>query len=180
MRFQHTAKVSHPPTVVMELLAEHMQEIVPFLVNVDRIEVQERTDLRDGRARVVSHWYATAQSIPAPIRPFLSKELMGWIDDAVWTPAAHKVDWKMSTSFSEFFDAGGTNYYEPADGGAATDITISGNLTVYPERLPGMPTFLAERLKPQVERFVIELIAPNLTDVAMGLQEYLDRKAATR
>jgi len=177
MRFQHTAKVSHPPDLVIELLSGRMQEIVPFLVNVDRIEMQERSDQPEGRIRIVSRWYATEQSIPAAIRPFFSKELMSWTDNALWTPGEHKVDWEMSTRFSDFFHAGGTNYYEPADGGAATDITITGNLTVYPDRLPGMPAFLAERLKPQVERFVIELIAPNLTDVAMGLQEYLDRQS---
>jgi hypothetical protein len=175
MRFQHTAKVSHPPSAVLDLLMNRMQEIVPFLLNVERIDVQEHRDMPEGRFRVVSQWHATEKSIPLPIRPFLSKELISWIDDALWTPAEHKVDWEMSTKFSEFFHAAGTNYYEPTDGGTATDITIGGNLTVYPDRLPGMPAFLAERLKPQVERFVIELIAPNLTDVAMGLQEYLDQ-----
>lgn len=179
MRFQHTAKVSHPPATILDLMTQRMHEIVPFLLNVEKIEMQERQDLPEGRIRIVSHWHATQKSIPAPMRPFFSTELISWIDDALWTPAEHKVDWTMSTRFSKFFEANGTNYYEPTDGGAATDITINGNLTVYPERLPGMPTFLAERLKPQVEKFVVELIAPNLTDVAIGLQEYLDKKAGS-
>lgn len=177
MRFQHTAKVSHPPDVILDLMIQRMHEIVPFLLNVEGIELKEREELPDGKIRIVSDWRATAESIPRPIRPFLSMELIHWVDDAVWTPAEHRVDWVMTTNFSKFFDASGTNYYEPADGGKATDIAITGNLTVYPERLPGMPAFLAERLKPQVEKFVVELIAPNLTDVAMGLQEYLDKKA---
>jgi hypothetical protein len=177
MRFQHTAKVSHPPSAILEIMIQRMPEIVPFLLNVEGIDIKERQDLPEGRIRVVSEWHATAESIPKPIRPFLSLDLIQWIDDALWTPAEHRVDWTMMTNFSKFFDASGTNYYEPADGGKATDIAITGNLTVYPERLPGMPAFLAERLKPQVERFVVELIAPNLTDVAMGLQEYLDKKA---
>lgn len=177
MRFQHTAKVSHPPSAILSLMIERMQDIVPLLLNVERIDLVELEDLPDGKIRIVRYWQGTVESIPMPLRPFLSKDLIGWFDNALWTPSEYKVEWDMTTKFSKFFDASGTNYYEPADDGRATDISITGNMTVYPERLPGMPEFLASRLKPQVERFVVELIAPNLTDVAMGLQEYLDQKA---
>ena len=51
---------------------------------------------------------------------------------------------------------------------------VTGTLQVYPERLPGIPKFLGKRLAPQVEKFVVGLITPNLTDVAVGLQGYLD------
>lgn len=177
MRFQHTATISHPPAHIIALMIERMEEIVPFLLNVETIELLEREELPGGRIRIARYWQATEESIPTTLRRFLSKELIGWIDNALWTPAECKVEWNMTTKFSKFFDASGTNYYEPGDDGHSTNISITGNMTVYPERLPGMPEFLASRLKPQVERFVIEMIAPNLTDVAMGLQEYLDRNA---
>lgn len=176
MRFHHVARISHPPAAILDLMIERMQEIVPFLLNVERIDLLERQDLPEGKIRIVRHWQGTLESIPAPLRPFLSKDLIGWLDHAVWTPSEYKVEWNLATEFCRYFDASGVNYYEPVDGGAATEISITGGINVYPERLPGMPEFLASRLRPQVERFVVEIIAPNLTDVAMGLQEYLDRR----
>ena len=116
---------------------------------------------------------------PSALKPFLSDEVMGWTDTAIWTPAEYKVDWTLSTSMGGLYDCSGTNFFEPdpANPESGTRMRVTGTLQVYPDRLPGLPKFLGKRLAPQVEKFVVGLITPNLTDVADGLQGYLDAKA---
>jgi hypothetical protein len=43
-----------------------------------------------------------------------------------------------------------------------------------------VPRFLGSTLAPQIERFVVNLITPNLTEVADGLQRYLDQQPKRR
>jgi hypothetical protein len=180
MRFSRNATVSHPAAVVLETMIHRMEAIVPFLPNVASIATVRRENLPEGRLCIVRRWQGTLGSVPAPLRPFLSVEWLGWTDMAVWTPAAYKVEWTHSPAVSRlaaFYDCHGTNYFEPdpRDPHDTTSIRINGDLTVYPRALPGMPGFLADRLAPQVEKFVINLVTPNLTDLAQGLQRYLDR-----
>ena len=176
MHFNEQSTVSHPAHAVLDTMIHRMEEIVPFLPSVESIEVLDGGEEVDGQIRIVRRWQGTSDSAPAAIRGFLSKESMAWIDTAIWTPAEWKVDWTLSTTLSKLYDCGGTNYYEPDPDApeTSTRMRITGDLVVYPERLPGIPKFLARKFAPQVEKCVINLITPNLTDVAKGLQGYLD------
>lgn len=176
MQFSKESSVSHPAQVVLDTMIHGMESIVPFLPSVESIETLEKGEEIEGRIRVVRRWQGTADSAPSAVRPFLSRESLAWTDTAVWTPAEWKVEWSLSTSMSKLYDCSGVNYYEPdpAAPEGSTRMRITGDLVVYPDRLPGLPRFLARKLAPQVEKFVVNLITPNLTDVAKGLQGYLD------
>ena len=113
--------------------------------------------------------------------PFLSSALLAWLDTAVWTPTAGRVDWTHATcaaTVAELYECSGTNFFEPdaTDPGPRTCIRISGRLIVRPERLLGVPAFLGRRLSPQIEAFIMGLVTPNLTSLTDGLQRYLDGK----
>ena len=180
MDFQASSIVSRPAAVVLDLLIERLEEIVPFLPNVERIELLERTSLGDGRLRIVRRWQGKAGSVARVVQPFLSPALLAWIDTAVWTPAAGRVDWSHAScaaSVAGLYDCSGTNFVEPDPDAPAgrTRLRIGGRLIVRPERLPGVPGFLGRRIAPQVEAFVVGLLTPNLTSLADGLQRYFDR-----
>lgn len=176
MQFAKTSKVSHPAAPILALMIDRMEEIVPFLPNIESIEQTERSELPDGRIRIVRHWQGAASNVPSALRPFVSKEMMGWVDSAVWVPAEFKVDWTLSTHLGGFYDCHGTNYFEPfpQEEKTATRVRVTGDLTIYADKLPGIPTFLASRLVPQVEKFVLALLTPNMEDLATGLQDYFD------
>lgn len=183
MQFAKESRVSHPARLVVETMVERMEAIVPFLPSIEAIETLEREPLDPGpggeeRLRILRRWQGSLEGAPRAARPFLTREAVQWLDHAVWTPSAHKVDWRLETKLSGLYVCSGTNYFEPHPEASETEtrIRITGTLTVHPERLP-VPGFMARRLAPQVERFVIGLIAPNLTDVAKGLQGYLDAQA---
>lgn len=40
MKFELTARVSHPASVVLETMIERMEDIVPFLPNIESIETR--------------------------------------------------------------------------------------------------------------------------------------------
>lgn len=179
MEFDNESRISHPASKVLETMIERMEAIVPFLPSVEAIRTESREDRPDGTIRIVRYWQGTADTAPSAVRPFLSKEMLGWIDTAIWTPAEHKVAWSHSTKMSKLYDCSGVNWFEPdpRDPERSTRCRITGTLSIYPEKLPGVPGFLAKRLAPQIEKFVIHLITPNLTDLAKGLQGYLDGRA---
>jgi len=179
MQFSSTAIVSHPPTIVLDTMIERMEAIVPFLPNIDSITTSSKTRLPDGRLRIVRRWQGSLNQVPLLLRPFASPEWLAWIDTALWTPAQYKVDWTHSPaleSLEAFYDCSGTNFFEPHpdEPDKMTRMRITGALEVYPQRLPGVPQLLGQRLAPQIESFLIGLVTPNLTALAHGLQRYLD------
>lgn len=178
MHFEKESRVSHPAALVLETMIERMEDIVPFLATVEAIDTKSREDLEDGRIKIVRRWQGTEAGAPAAIRPFLSREALAWTDTALWDPEAHEVHWVLSTSMSRLYECSGVNSFgpDPASPETSTLMRVTGDLTVHPNRLPGVPGFLGKRLAPQIEKFVVNLITPNLTDVAVGLQGYLDAR----
>lgn len=184
MHFEETSRVTQPASLILETMIENMQAIVPFLDNIESIDLQSREVLGDGRIKIVRRWQGMSDSVPSALRPFVSRELMGWIDTAFWTPAEYKVEWAQSmcsASVAKLYECSGINYFEPhpEDPEHDTRIRITGDLAVFPEQL-GIPSFLGRRLAPQVESFVVSLLTPNLMGLAKGLQGYFDKQAKSR
>jgi hypothetical protein len=179
MQFSGVASVLHPPAVVLATMIDQMESVVPFLPNIDGITTCKREQLPDGRIRIVRRWQGQVDQVPVALRAFVSPEWLAWMDTAIWVPAECTVGWTHSPVLQQLaglYRCAGTNYFEPQSDGRrnATRIRITGNLEVYPHRLPGLPRLLADRLAPHLEKFLIGLITPNLTDLAYGLQRYLD------
>jgi len=175
MNFEKSTVVSHPADLVLETMVERMHEIVPFLPSVTAIDLVSREEVGSDQIRIVRKWQGATDTAPSALRPFLTPELMGWTDTALWTPAEYKVDWTLSTSMSGLYDCSGTNYFgpDPDDPEGSTRMRVTGTLEIHPEKLP-VPRFMGKRLAPVTEKFVVGLLTPNLTDVAIGLQGYLD------
>ena len=175
MKLHTESVVTHPIDKVWETMRDRLPELVPFLSGAESIEVAEREDLGPGKVRMLNHWQGNKSVAPKAVRPFLTKGLLRWKDHAVWEDSTHTVEWKFETfHFDKLFDCSGHNLFEITDDGH-TKITISGNLDIYPERMPGVPKFLARKLKPKIESFISNLVGSNLADLANGLQKFLDQ-----
>ena len=179
MRFDLDDRITHPATLVLETMIERMERIVPFLANVESIDTQEHIELPHGTIRIVRRWPGAASAVPAPLSPFLSRDLFAWIDTAIWTPAQYKVDWKHTAALpqvAKLYDCTGENFFEPDPTApdAATRMRLTGNLSIHADAIPGVPAFLGRRLAPQIERFIVGMIEPNLANLATGLQRYFD------
>jgi hypothetical protein len=180
VRFELHDRITHPATLVLETMIERMETIVPFLANVESIARQERIELPHGRIQIVRRWQGAASAVPAPLSPFLSRDLFAWIDTAIWTPAQYKVNWTHTAAVpqvAKLYECIGENFFEPdpAAPDTATRVRLTGNLSIHADAIPGVPTFLGRRLAPQIERFIVGMIEPNLANLATGLQRYFDQ-----
>ena len=77
-------------------------------------------------------------------------------------------------SSAELSAAAAPGRFEEADGG--TLVRLTGDLQINLQKLPGMPSFMAKRLVPEVERFILRLITPNLQRVNASLEEFLKQQ----
>jgi len=163
--------VNQSADVVYLMLRDDMVKIVPYMLNIEKIEMLKYERTSDTRIEVMNHWHAKAD-VPSVIKSFIKPELMQWKDFAVWKDDEKSVDYRVESFVANnLYDLSGTNYIIPI-GDDKTEIKVTFNLEIYPERLPGVPKFLAKRMKPAIEKFLQKLLTPNLTAMAKGLNEY--------
>ncbi len=177
VRIEKTDRVLASVEQVFAVARDKLPDLVPFLPNIERIEVKERKD-EAGRVLIVNRWYAKAD-IPAAAKKFVSPDLLSWQDTATWDGTLLKVDYRLQSFVAnELFLAQGTNTFKAtADG--ATDLTVRCDVEIYPEKLPGVPRFLAGAVKGPVEETIKKILTPNLMSFAQGLNGYFRAQGRT-
>ena len=171
MRAETKDIINQAADIVYPFVRDKMQEIVPFLPNVEKIETVKHERVSDTRVEVVNHWFAKAD-VPASAKPFVKPEFFQWKDYATWKDDEFCVDYHIESFIgNKFFDLSGTNFFNPL-GNDKTELKITFNLEIYPERVPGVPKFLAKRAKGPLEEMIKKMLTPNLTSLVKGLNEY--------
>ncbi|MFT7624017.1 MAG: hypothetical protein ACI9WU_003203 [Myxococcota bacterium] len=177
MQFEFVKVVTHPIAVVYPVIRDDMASLLPWLPGIDRVEVLERDAEVDGTHRVLNKWHGTADSAPPSLRKFVNKDMVTWLDHALWIDAKTRVEWRMETiKFKGLYECSGVNYWEDL-GDGTTRMRITGDLLIYPDKIPGVPKFLAKKLAPKVEAFLTDAITPNMSAMPDAIQRYLDEKA---
>ena len=83
-------------------------------------------------------------------------------------------EWTQETAFfTDRVSCSGTNRYVEVDP-HTTRIEIRGAFELRLQGLPGLPSILARRATPAVERFIVGLITPNLEKTAVAVERFLD------
>jgi hypothetical protein len=181
MQFQCLDDVAQPAQKVFELLRDHQHDLIPYLNDVDEISVLERKDLDGGKVNIINLWRGSNAKAPSMIQKFLSPDLLSWKDHALWhSEPPLRAEWRLEPKIGgTLFECDGVTTIEP-NGDDACRIRVDGNLRIYPERMPGVPKFLAGRLKSKVEAFVVKLLVPNMQTMALGVDAYFEDKASGR
>lgn len=176
MDLRADVSIPFPRPLVYATYRDRLTELVPYLPNVRAIEVRSRTE-RDGVIELVNVWHGGGE-VPAAARAFLSEAMLSWTDYATWRAADWATDWRTEThSFREAVRAEGTNrFFE--DGPGATRLEIRGAIAIDPTRIRGVPAFLARRVAPAVEEFLVGRIKPNLVEVGQGVARLLREQGA--
>ena len=60
------------------------------------------------------------------------------------------------------------------DEGPDTVVQMNGEFVVHPERIKGIPAFVARSAAPTLERFVVGLLQPNLRRSNAAVRQYID------
>ena len=173
MKFQETAVIALPAPDVFALMAERVEELVPFLPNIDsiRTEALEKKDkLRTITTRL---WQALPGHLPRAFRPFLSAEMMSWTDHSTWDASDFSEVWNVTNPGPvDLYTCTGRNTFRPHPERPETHTLVhfSGDLELKPEHVKGVPAFLGRRLKPAVEAFIVRLISQNFAEVMAAMR----------
>ena len=174
MNFEFEERVSYPLDRVFEALRDRLAELPPFLPEVDSIELRERTEGEDGSISVLNIWQGSQRNAPLAVRRFISKEMLAWRDVGVWREDPRRVEWRFETMhFESLYECEGVNYFEAIDE-ENTRIRMTGTLSIYPEKVPGVPRRLARRLAPTIEKWLMNMVTPNLARLPHAIQALLD------
>jgi hypothetical protein len=172
MKFTVNDEIAFPLDLVFPTYRDKLHEMLDYMDNVDKIEVKSREESGDV-VKLLNHWHGSASDIPAPLRPVIKPDSLSWLDKATWDTARHRVDWEITLpALPEAVTAKGFTMYK--EDGDVTLVQISGEFLIHPDKVPGVPTFVAKRLAPTLEKFVIGLLQPNLKKSNQAVEEYLE------
>lgn len=169
MKLENKETINRPLEEVYNLVKNDLEKIVSYLPNVSKIETKESNDnIR------VNHWYAVAE-MPKLVSKFINPDIFSWKDTATWNDENHSVDYVLESFLAnDLFDAKGNNTFKAIDENT-TELTVSFELEIYPDKVPGVPRLLAGKVKPVIETLVEKILAPNLTSLGKGLNEYFNQ-----
>jgi hypothetical protein len=172
MQFKIAEVVRHPLEKVYRTNRDHLVDLVPYMPNVDSIEILEAGETANGIRRV--YRWKVSGAVPLAVRPFFSDKMLAYIDRNEWFDDARRVDWRFEIGmFPEAVSCHGSNYFTAARAPDSTEIALTGHLDIDLAKVRGVPRFL-HGLASTVETFVIENVRPNLVAVAVAVGKYLD------
>ncbi|HTL12265.1 MAG TPA: SRPBCC family protein [Bdellovibrionota bacterium] len=176
MHLESKDVVERAPDVVFALVRDDLPKLVPYMPNVDRIEVLSREE-KGGKVHIVNQWFAKAD-IPSALKKVVKPEYFSWKDTAAWDPDKKCVKYKIEALAAKgLFSVEGTNSFLPLDGGK-TELKISCEVEIRPEAIPGVPSFLARGIKGPLEALIKKIMEPNLTSLAHQINEYFKKSGA--
>jgi hypothetical protein len=172
-----TDTVSYPRDIVWSCFRDDLKKLVPYLPNIRDIEVEKHERVDEDTVEVVNIWKAADEDIPKMARKFIDPERLQWTDYATWHDDTHDCDWEMEVNFlQDAVTCKGTTSYREENG--STRVHIQGELRVDAKQIPGVPRMLAGKVGDTIEKFVVRLVTPNLTEVNRGAEQYLDKQDA--
>jgi len=175
MKIHSVSPVHHPQEQVYRAYRDRLSEIAAYIPDIKEITVVSREEA-DGVVRLHNVWVAQRE-IPRVLQVVVKPEMLRWDDHATWKDAESCCDWVLRLRvFTESVRCRGTNRFQ-ADGPRRCRVLLDGDLDIALERVPGVPSLLARRIGPQVERFFVSLITPNLERVNQSLERFLDDQA---
>jgi hypothetical protein len=177
MDIRADARIPFPRGQVFAAYRDEISGLVPYLPNVQSVEVTSRKE-GEGVLELVNEWRGGGD-VPAAIRAVLGDSL-AWTDYAAWHQDDLRCDWRTKThAFSDALDCSGTNRFLD-DGSGKTILEIRGGLAIDPKKIRGVPSFLAGKVARTVEEFLVGKIQANLVETGVALSKYLEERAAKK
>lgn len=176
MEFECTDDIGFPIDEVFALVRDDMAALVPYLPDVDEIVVVERRE-EQGGVHLTNQWRASSKSVPSVVSRFVSKDMLTWKDIAFWPEGVKEARWRLEPNVGgRLFECSGSTTLLPGARPDTCKMRIRGDLRVYPERVPGVPRFLAGTLRSRIEGFVVDMLLPNMQSMARGVNGYFEDK----
>ena len=172
MQIRSESLIAHPVERVFEAYRDRLPEVAAYLDDIREIRVEARED-QGGSVRLHNVW-ASDKDIPAVAQKFIKPEHLLWDDHATWTASTHSCEWQIVTRvFTDAFSCRGRTRLEPA-GEGKTKVVLEGELSVDIAKVKGVPRMFARTIGPQVEKFIVALVKPNLEQTNVAIGSFLD------
>jgi hypothetical protein len=166
--------IPFPRSLVYITYRERLVELVPYLPNVQSVEVKSRRE-EDERIYCVNFWRGGGR-IPLVLRAALGEAMLSWTEYDTWDESNFTLEWLIEThAFTEAVFCAGKNYFLENNGN--TIIETRGELRIAPEQIEGFPQSLKGKIASQVENFLGKKIVPNLIQMSEGVHNYLEQTA---
>lgn len=163
--------IAHPHQHVYTTYRDRLSEVAAYIPDIKEIRVLSREDT-DAQHTIHNLWIADRE-VPSMVKRFFSQDMLRWDDFAVWHDDGSYCDWRLSIpAFPNQVRCSGQNHFH-ADG-SGTKVVLTGDLQIAVDKIPGIPKILARRIAPQLEKFIVQLIKPNLIEVNRSLGRFLD------
>ena len=149
MELESRTVVKAPLEKVYNLVKDELPEIVPYLPNVDKIEVLERS-VDKNKTHLVNKWYAKAE-VPGMVKSFIKPELFCWKDVANWDDESFSVNYSLESYLAnDLFDADGKNSFVSLNENE-TELIVTCKVKIYPEKLPEFQDFWQKKFLLQLK-----------------------------
>ena len=176
MEFKVTEIIRHPTEEVYLTYRDRLPQLVPYLPNVDLVEILEKEETDEG-PRLLNRWTVTG-SIPRTVRPFFKGKRLSYLDRARWNDEESLVHWNIEIGLvPDAVACGGINYFRAGAAPGTTEVSLTGALTVDLSRMAGVPRIFYG-IAPKIESFVLDRVKPNLSSVTRAVAQYLDEREA--
>ncbi len=172
MKFTLTDEIPYPRPLVFQTHRDALLELKAYMPNVADVVVEERHEEGDV-VRLLNRWTGASGDVPAVLRPVIRPEMLSWLDRATWDAGRWRTEWEITLlALPDAVTARGINVFR--DDGDVTQIQMTGEFLLHPERIRGVPTFVARQAAPAIEKFVVGLLEPNLRKSNAAVRQYLD------
>ena len=172
MRIHSESIIEHPREAVFAAYRDRLSEVAKYIPDIKQIDVLRRDE--DGPRVSLHNLWIADREIPKMARGFIKPDMLRWDDFADWDQDTWICTWRLGIrAFPDGVKCSGSNTFVDL-GGDRTKVVLGGDLTIDVKKIPGVPRLLAGRIGPQVERFIVSLITPNLERVNSSLGSYLD------
>lgn len=171
MKINSESRIPHSREAVYLAYRDRLPEVASYIPDIQSITVLSTADTPKGK-KLHNRWQADRE-IPAMVSKFLTPDMLCWDDYAEWDDAGFLCQWRLSIpAFPTQVQCSGQNtFYVDGD---HTRLVLTGDLHIQAHKIPGVPRLLARQLAPQIEKFIVRLITPNLEQVNRSIGAFLD------
>ena len=175
MKIESESSIAHPVARVFDAYRDRLPEVAAYLEDIREIKVLSRDEEGDV-TRLHNEW-ASDKDVPAIAAKFIKPEHLLWDDFAVWHASETRCTWEIKTrAFTEAVRCTGETAL--VSDGERTRVALRGELSIDTSAIAGIPKFLAGRITPQIEKFIVSLVTPNLESTNSAIGRFLDDQVA--
>ena len=167
-------RLEYHPDHVYEILWKRFTDLPAHLPNVESITHLSSHDHSELHQQTEHRWCADRAVVPGFARPFIKPNVFQWIGHAHWRHDARQVDFHfLSDVFKDLYECKGQFLVGPhAEDEQHTHIVIQARLDIFPERLPGVPRWLAGKVGNLIEDLLMDRIEPSLAALPHAVTQY--------